>query len=44
MIHYFYALARAIPPAHAAAQMVGGDMRHILQTPVSPAKAGAQVF
>jgi acetyl esterase/lipase len=31
MIHYFYALARAIPPAREAAAMIGAQMRELVE-------------
>jgi acetyl esterase/lipase len=44
MIHYFYALARAIPHATDAATLIGAQMREMLNLPLSPAEAEAQAF
>lgn len=40
VIHYFYALARAIPRAHDAAETIGAQMREALDFPLSPAEVG----
>jgi len=36
MIHYFYAMARAIPYADEAAALMGAQLRRALSTPSLP--------